>query len=106
MLVYRYASREDKSIRLVLGESSYIISPQTEEQDEETAQIIKYVSKEISQKVGAVMVLELWIGAEGSTDFTIFAPKDIVPSTVETSASGRSACSVPGTGWFCSGYGG
>ncbi|WP_114750044.1 flavohemoglobin expression-modulating QEGLA motif protein [Pleomorphovibrio marinus] len=88
LLVYRYASLEDKSIRLVLGESSYLISPQTEEQDEETTQIIKYVSKEISQKVGAVLVLELWIGEEGGTDFSIFAPKDIVPSTIETLALG------------------
>ncbi|MFC4870908.1 flavohemoglobin expression-modulating QEGLA motif protein [Negadavirga shengliensis] len=94
LLVYRYASREDKCIRLVLGESSYVIFPQTENQDGETAQIIKYVSKNISQKVGAVMVLEFWIGEEGSTDFKILAPKGIVPTTVQTLAEGLESYAI------------
>ncbi|MEX2514492.1 MAG: tyrosine/phenylalanine carboxypeptidase domain-containing protein [Cyclobacteriaceae bacterium] len=88
ILVYRYANRNDRNIRLVLGESSYIIFPETERPIGETAQLIKFISKFISEKVGAVMLIELWIGEEGITDFTVFAPKDKVPNTINSLTEG------------------
>jgi len=52
-----------------LGESFYIIFPEKETPKGATAQLIKFISKFISKKPGAVVLIKLSVGEEGKTDF-------------------------------------
>lgn len=91
LLIFRNPRPEDKRIvRLVLGESSYIITTQQENHTGEVANIIKTLAKRLSKKFGAIMILELWIGEAESSSFHIKSPKIKAPATIDTLVEGLS----------------
>jgi len=89
LLIFRNPRPEDKRIvRLVLGESSYIVTTEKEDHTGEISKVIRLVAKRLSKKFGAIMVMEIWIGEEGSKTFKIKSPKIKAPATVDTLAEG------------------
>jgi len=89
LLIFRNPKPEDKRIvRLVLGESSYIITTDQEDHTGEVAKVIKLLAKRLSSKFGAIMVMEIWIGEAGSKTFKIKSPKIKAPATIDTLAEG------------------
>jgi uncharacterized protein (TIGR02421 family) len=89
LLIFRNPKPEDKRIvRLVLGESSYIITTDQEDHTGEVAKVIKLLAKKLSGKFGAIMVMEIWVGEAGSKTFKIKSPKIKAPATIDTLAEG------------------
>jgi uncharacterized protein (TIGR02421 family) len=89
LLIYRNPDAEDKRIlRLILGESSYIITTEEESEDGEIAELIRLISKTLSEEYRAVMVIELWLGKPGSKSFKIKTSKEKAPATVESLYNG------------------
>ncbi|HSJ66723.1 MAG TPA: tyrosine/phenylalanine carboxypeptidase domain-containing protein [Anditalea sp.] len=89
LLIFRNPRPEDKRIvRLVLGESSYIITTEDENHTGEISKVIRLLAKKLSKKFGAIMIMEIWIGEQGSKTFKIKSPKIKAPATVDTLAEG------------------
>jgi len=89
LLIFRNPRPDDKRIvRLVLGESSYIVTTEHEDHTGEVSKVIRLVAKRLSKKFGAIMIMEIWIGEEGSKAFKIKTPKIKAPATVDTLADG------------------
>jgi len=89
LLIFRNPRPDDKRIvRLVLGESSYIVTTEKEDHEGEVSKVIQLVAKRLSKKFGAIMIMEIWIGEEGSKAFKIKTPKIKAPATVDTLAEG------------------
>ncbi|KEO75394.1 flavohemoglobin expression-modulating QEGLA motif protein [Anditalea andensis] len=89
LLIFRNPRPNDKRIvRLVLGESSYIITTEEEDHTGDIGQVIRLLSKRLSKTFGAIMVMEIWMGDEGSNTFKIKTPKTKAPATVDTLADG------------------
>lgn len=89
LLIFRNPRPDDKRIvRLVLGESSYIITTEEEDHTGEVSKVIRLLAKRLSKKFGAIMIMEIWIGKEGCKTFRISTPKIKAPATVDTLAEG------------------
>ena len=88
LLIYRYKALPFRqTVKLVLGESSYLITSGIGEDQEENRELLQSISKTLSASFGSVMFLEIWEGDAHSTQFKIKAPKDIGQATVETLSS-------------------
>src|SRR5690606_16571908 len=88
LLIYRYKSLPFRqTVKLVLGESSYLITSSFEEDHEENKELLQSISKALSASFGSVMFLEIWEGNAHSTHFKIKAPEDIGQATVATLSS-------------------
>jgi len=89
LLIYRNPNEEDKRIlRLILGESSYIITSEKEDYKGEIAEMVKLISRTLSDEYRAIMIIELWVGQTDSNTFKIQTSKIKAPATVESLYNG------------------
>lgn len=85
LLIYRYKSLPlRQTVRLVMGESSYFVSSGSEEDIDESRELLLAISKTLSASFGTVMFLEIWEGKADSKEFVIKSPKDLAQATVHT----------------------
>ncbi len=94
LLIFRNTDPEDKkTVKLVLGESSYLVTTGTEYDIDEVRQKVKVISKTLSEVFGAIMIMEIWIGEPDSDTFLIKASKSQAPATIQTLTEGlRTFC--------------
>ena len=84
LIVYRLRGEVDKhSVRLVLGEISYLIASDDEKNQSNVSKVVFEIAKKLSNEFGAFMILEVWIGDENSQAFKIRTAKDKAPATIE-----------------------
>ncbi len=95
LCVYREpADRTDKgTAQLILSEASYLIISRDDTEDRDIFRLIRELTRTLSDRFGAFLIVELWSGVDspGSlstfspTTFRVFTdkPSDSVPSTVE-----------------------
>lgn len=84
LLIYRYRENPVRqTVRLVMGESSYLINSGEQGKLVETKALLKSVAGTLSKAFGAVMFLEIWEGEANTSRFRIKAPKDLASQTVE-----------------------
>ncbi len=78
LLVYRQPrAREDAGTeRLIAGEAAHLIMRLEDEKD--SLPLIRWIAERGSVEHGAFLLLELWSGADESSDFTIHAPSGAV----------------------------
>jgi uncharacterized protein (TIGR02421 family) len=89
LLIYRNPDPTDRmTVRLVLGESSYLVASTRENYQTRIGETVRTIAKTLSNNYGAVMIMEIWLGEEGSKTFKIKGPKDKGPATIETLAKG------------------
>lgn len=89
LLVYRSSPQEDKQvIKLLLGEISYLIISSEAYQKQNISQLLTAIAKSLAKTYGSFIIIELWIGKQGSNTFKIKAAKDKAPATINTLESG------------------
>ncbi|MDR7131069.1 uncharacterized protein (TIGR02421 family) [Algoriphagus sp. 4150] len=89
LLVYREEKQDHFKIsRLIKAESSYLVTDATTDFNSDIAILVKELTKELSEEYGSVMVLEVWIGKEGSKSFVLKTAKDKAPNTVKAFQDG------------------
>jgi uncharacterized protein (TIGR02421 family) len=88
LFVYRQPSeREDPGThRLVLGEASYLVALGSDVGD--THEIVAALAEAGTSELDSFLVLELWSGVPGSTEFVVHAPVGAAAATVEVLARG------------------
>ncbi|WP_143960814.1 flavohemoglobin expression-modulating QEGLA motif protein [Litoribacter populi] len=85
LLIYRNPDPDNKKIlRLVLGESSYLVTNTEKDSNDKMAEIIKLISKTLSEEYRAVMIIEIWIGDAECNTFKIKTSKEKAPATVDS----------------------
>jgi uncharacterized protein (TIGR02421 family) len=89
LLIFREVNPVDQQVmKLVLGESSYLIIDEKNGHDPEYTEIIRKITRSLSEEFGAVMILELWVGDHQSQDFVIKATQTKAPATIQTLVEG------------------
>jgi uncharacterized protein (TIGR02421 family) len=89
LLIYRNTNPKDKmTLRLVLGESSYLVTGPKENHQSRIGEAVKTIAKTLSKNYGAVMIFEIWLGKPNSKTFLIKAPKDKGPASIQTLTNG------------------
>ncbi len=85
LLIYRNPDPKDEMVStLISGESSYLIISDEEDYNGNIAKHIRHSARIISEKYGAVIIIEIWIGANSSNTFQIKAADTITPATINT----------------------
>ena len=89
LLIYRNTDPTDKmTLRLVLGESSYLVTGPEEHHQTRIGEAVKTIAKTLSKNYGAVMIFEIWLGKPNSKTFKIKIPKDKGPASIQALTNG------------------
>ncbi len=89
LLIFRNPDPEDKQVaKLVLGESSYLVTIGGDYSLEEVKGNVKMFAKTLSKVFGTIMVMEIWLGTPESKTFKIKAAKSRAPSTIQSLTEG------------------
>jgi uncharacterized protein (TIGR02421 family) len=72
--------------RLVMGEASYLLTQAMP--DEEATSIVRAIAESGTAELGSFLVLELWSGDDGSTQFVVHAPAGPAAESVDALARG------------------
>ncbi len=84
LLVYRQPAdgQDEGTVRLVLGEASYLITRGDAEGNRIAAGVVRELAARLAREYGAFLVLEIWAAAPGSEEFRILCPEGEAPATV------------------------
>ena len=86
VLVYRFPpDRNDAgTIKLVLGESSYIVAPRENYDHKLFVHLIKKLAKHSVKEYGSFLIIEIWSGNTAENKFILKGPEKGAESTIET----------------------
>jgi hypothetical protein len=90
LFVYRQPpEREDTGThRLVLGEASYLVALGRDVED--THDLVAALAEAGTSELDSFLILELWSGPPGSTEFVVHAPSGAAAATVDVLTRGLS----------------
>jgi hypothetical protein len=83
LIVYRQPpGRDDEGTRqLVIGEAAYLVADDGE--DAELPALVRALAEAGTEELGSFLILELWVGDEGSDEFVVYSPTGSEPAGVE-----------------------
>ncbi|HET7274574.1 MAG TPA: tyrosine/phenylalanine carboxypeptidase domain-containing protein, partial [Longimicrobiaceae bacterium] len=85
LIVYRHPDSDDSgTVRLVVGEASYLIA----DNRAEIPEIVRSIAEAGSEAFGAFLILEIWAGPDPDGGFVIRCPEGPAPATVATLEDG------------------